>query len=231
MKKLSLIILLFSIFQGLNAQEEENSNKYVLGGSINFLSQSNSYPFSAFSINSGIGGLYSNSTNDIKNSIFAITPYFGKEINSHWLAGLQLDYRRGNYKAESSFVIGQSVTGEFERKSNQIGFGVFTRYMVNPENKVIFFIQPSVEYNILKEDEFFDSALNQEEKATYFEARVNLGIVYNINDKVRATLRTGGLLFVSGKWEVLDTDIENDFTSFSANLNLTNVSFGFELRI
>ena len=231
MKKLTLILLFIIIFQGLNAQEEEISNKFVLGGSINFSTQNNAYPFSPFSIISGIGGIYSNSLNEVKNANFAISPYFGQEINSHWLAGVQLDFRRAIFRAKDSFVNGQIGTGEFERKSRQIGFGVFARYMFNPENKFIFFLQPSFEYNSLKEDEYFQSELNQEEKASFIEGRINIGVVYNINDKFRATLRTGGLLFVDGKWEELDSDNEKEFSSFTASLNLSNISFGFEMRL
>lgn len=227
MKKFTLLILFILIFQGLNAQEEEITNKYVLGGTINFSTQNNAYPFSTFSVNSGIGGIFSSSSNDIKNANFAISPYIGKEINSHWVGGIQIDLRRAIFKFRNA----QSSSGEFERKSSQIGFGIFARYMFNPENKFVFFLQPSLEYNALKEEEYFQSELDQESKSKFIEARINLGVVYNINEKFRLILRAGGLFFVDGKWEEIDTDNEIEFSSFSANLNLSNIFFGFEMRI
>jgi len=231
MKKLILLALAVSIIQIVNAQETEIGNKLILGGSFNFLTQNNTYPLSSLSINSGIGGIYSNSTNDTKNTTFAITPYFGKEINPKLFVGLQLDYRIGRYKAEDTFVFGQPNSIDFERNSNQIGIGLFTRHILNPNSTFSFFIQPYLEYNLLNEEEIQDSNVTQEEKANYFEVGAGLGILYNINSKIRATLRTGGLNYVNGKWEIKDTDTEKDFSSFGTNLNLSTIFFGFEIRI
>lgn len=229
MKKLTFTVLLISFLHMLNAQEIES--KFIIGGSMNFLLQNNTYPLSSLSIISGIGGIYSNSTNDTKNTTFAITPYFGKEISQKLFVGLQLDYRIGKYKAEDTFVFGQSNSIDFERNSNQIGIGVFTRHILNPNNQFSFFIQPYLEYNFLDEEELQDSNVIQEQKANYFELGAGLGVLYNINKNVRATLRTGGLNYVNGKWEIKDTDTEKDFSSFGMILNLSTIFFGFELRI
>lgn len=231
MKKLTFTVLLISILQVLNAQETDIGSKFILGGSMNFLIQNNTYPLSSLSISSGIGGIYSNSVNDTKNTTFAITPYFGKEINKKIFVGLQLDYRIGKYKAEDTFVFGQPDSIDFERNSNQIGIGFFTRHILNPNNQFSFFIQPYLEYNILNEEELQDSNITQEEKANYFELGAGLGMLYNINNTIRATLRTGGLNYVNGKWEIKDTDTEKDFSSFGTNLNLSTIFFGFEIRI
>lgn len=231
MKKLILIVLAVSILQVVNGQETEIENKIILGGSINFLTQNNAYPLSSLSINSGIGGIYSNSTNNTKNTTFAITPYFSKEINPKLFIGLQLDYRIGLYKAEDTFVFGQPNPINLERNSNQIGIGLFTRHILNPKNQFSFFIQPYLEYNLLNEDELQDTNVTQEEKANYFEAGMGLGMLYNINSQIKATLRTGGLNYIIGKWEIKDTDIEKKFSSFGTNLNLSAIFFGFEIRI
>jgi hypothetical protein len=231
MKKLILIALAVSILQVVNAQETEIGNKVILGGSINFLTQNNTYPLSSLAINSGIGGLHSNIANDTKNMTFAITPYFGKEINPKLFVGLQLDYRVGRYKAEDIFVFGQPDSVDFKRNSNQIGIGLFTRHILNPNSKFSFFIQPYLEYNLLNEEEVQDSNVTQEIKANYFEVGAGLGIMYNINSKMRATLRIGGLNYVNGKWEIKETNTKNDFSSLGTNLNLSTIFFGFEIRI
>jgi hypothetical protein len=231
MNKLILTALVVSILQVVNAQETEIENNIILGGSINFLMQNNTYPFSSLFINSGIGGIYSNSTNDTKNTTFAITPFFGKEINPKLFIGLQFDYRIGRYKVGDSFVFGQPNSIDFERNSNQFGIGLFARHVLNPNSKFSFFIQPYLEYNLLNEEEIQDSNVTQAEKANYFEVGAGLGILYNINSKIRATLRTGGLNYINGKWEIKDTDTEKVFNSFGTNLNLSSIFFGFEIRI
>ena len=231
MKKLTILCLIIFSFQWVNAQDEEPSNnKFVIGGSLNLLSQENTFPFTTFSISSGIGGIFSNTTSETTNSVFSISPYFGKEINPNWLIGVELDFRTANYETETTIFISQPETGIYKRESSQFGVGLFARYMVNPADKVVFFLQPGVEYNSLGEDEFFNGELIGERKVNYIESRVNLGIVYNVNDKVRVLLRSGGLLYVNGKSENETNGDEKDFSSFSANLNLRNTAFGVELR-
>jgi len=215
----------------VNAQETEIVNKVILGGSFNLLTQKNTYPLTGLSINSGIGGIYSNSTDDTKNKTFAITPYIGKEINPKLFVGLQFDYRIGRYKAERAIIFGQPNSVDFERNSNQIGFGIFTRHILNPHSKFNFFIQPYLEYNLLSEQETQNSNVTQEEKANYFEIGAGLGILYSVNSDIRATLRTGGLNYINGKWEIKGTDTAKDFSSFGTNFNLSSIYFGLEIRM
>ena len=230
-KKLTLIVFLVSSFCMIKAQETIKENKMILGGSFSFLTQNNTYPYSSLSVISGIGGIFSSSTNDTKNSIFAITPYFGKEINSNLILGLQLDYRIGTYSVDDQLIFGQTDPVDFERNSSQLGFGIFSRHILNPDKKFSLFLQPYIEYNILKEEESWDSVVNQEEKANYLELGVGLGILYNINDGLRATLSVGGMNYINGQWEIVDSDTENNFSSFRTGLNLSNINFGFEMKL
>lgn len=231
MKYITLIAVLNSLFGIANAQDETISNSFILGGSVNYFTQNNTFPFSIISINSGIGGLFSNSTNDTKNTTFSISPYFGREINPYLILGIQLDYRIGKFKAEDTFVFGQTAPVDFERNSNQIGIGVFTRHTLNPDKQFNLFIQPFIEYNLLNEEERQDLHVTQEEKASYIELGIDAGVLYTITDSMRATLRVGGLNYLNGKWEIIDTDTENNFSSFRANINLSTIFFGFEIKI
>jgi hypothetical protein len=58
-----------------------------------------------------------------------------------------------------------------------------------------------------------------------------LGLLYNINNRIRATLRTGGLNYVNGKWEIKVTDTKKNFSSFGTNISLSTIHFGFEIRV
>ncbi|HMU05505.1 MAG TPA: hypothetical protein PJ990_17850, partial [Saprospiraceae bacterium] len=131
------------------------------------------------------------------------------------------------------FVLGQSNpnTVDIKRNSNQIGIGIFTRYIVNPNNQFSFFFQPSVQYNLLNEDLSEDSIVIQQEKANFLELGVGLGMIYNVNNKIRAVLRSGGLNYVTGRWEIKNTDTGKNFNSFGTNFNLSNIYLGFEIRI
>ena len=231
MKKMMVITLLISLVQVGYAQEEIALNKFILGGSINFSIQNNTYPLSSLSINSGFGGIYSNNINDTKNSTFAFSPYVGKEINAHLLVGLQFDYRKRKYEEENSFGFGQPNTVDFVRQSNQFGIGLFSRYTLNPNHLFNFYLQPYFEYNILNEKRSQDANITQEEKASFIELGVGMGVLYNINNRMRTTLRIGGLNYVSGKWEIVNTVTEKDFSSFGMNINLATIFFGFEMKL
>ena len=235
MKKLILTILCLSILRVINAQETEIDNKFILGGSMNFLIQNNTYPLSSFPLNSRIGGIYSNGTSDTRFNTLAFSPYFGKEIRSNLMVGLQFDYRIENNEQDDVqvFGLGQSNpnTIDLKRNSNQIGFGIFTRYIINPSRQFSFFLQPYAQYNLLNEKRSEDATVIQEQKANYIELGVGLGMTYNINKNIRAVLRSGGVSYVTGNWEIKNTDTEKDFSSFGTNLSLSSIFFGFEIRI
>jgi len=234
MKKLILTLLLASLFFGINAQEKTPTNKFVLGGSMSFLTQKNTVPLSILDFNFGIGSIFSNSFNDTKNTTFRFNPYFGKELNPNWILGLELNYAHQNYKAKDTPVVTQPPnvqTRDFNQKSNQIGIGIFGRYTINPQNNFNFFLEPSINYHFFGEESTFDDDLFQEETAGFIEVGAGVGVLYQVNDLLRITLRSGGLRYINGNWEIKDSDISKDFSSFSGNLSLSNLSFGVEFRL
>lgn len=235
MKKIIFTLLCVSILTITNAQEPGIDNKFILGGSMNFLIQNNTYPLTSLSLITRTGGIYSGSTNDIRYTTLAFSPYFGKEINSNLMVGLQFDYRKVKNEQDDVpvFVLGQSNpnTVDIKRNSNLFGIGIFTRYIVNPSNQFSFFFQPYAQYNLLNEDLSEDSIVRRQEKANFLELGVGLGMIYNVNNKIRAVLRSGGLNYVTGKWEIKNTDTGKNFNSFGTNFSLSNIYLGFEIRI
>jgi len=117
------------------------------------------------------------------------------------------------------------------RQSNQFGIGLFSRHTLNPNQLFNFYLQPYFEYNILNEKRSQDANITQEEKASFIELGVGMGVLYNINNRMRTTLRIGGLNYVSGKWEIVNTVTEKDFSSFGMNINLATIFFGFEMKL
>lgn len=236
MRRILIVSLIISIAHLLNAQEEKSFSKILIGGSTSFSIQNNTYPFSVLSIDSGIGGIYSNNTNDSKNVLFGFSPYVGKEMNERIILGVQFDFGFGKYSTVNQYfqiggpLGGPIITEQFERNSNQIGFGIFMRYILNPNQQIRMFLQPYIEYNILNEEVFIDSDLDREEKANYINVGLGGGVLYEFNDRLRATLRSGGLSYINGSWEILETETNRDFNTFQANFRLTSVSLGLELK-
>jgi len=230
MKKLTLIALLISIFQVANAQEVETRNKLILGGSMNFVIQSNlDLPLVLLT-----GTVFPHyRSDDTKSTVFTISPYFGKEINPRLIVGLQASYSIRNYIIYDAHLpdpLNSPV--DIENNSSQIGIGVFSRHILNPNNRFNFFIQPYFEYNLLNSKRFAGRFTPYEEKESYFQIGSGMGILYNINDRFRATLTTGGLSYLNGKSERKGTpNKEKAFSSFRTNINLSTIYFGLELRI
>lgn len=225
-------LLFIPIFIGqLTAQEEVTTNRFILGGSINFITQTNTFPFSTLPITSGFGLVFSDNTNNTKNTIFSVSPYVGKGINPNWVVGIGLSYRYNSFIAEDAFSFNQPAPSDLNRKTNDFGFGLFGRYTLNPEQRFNFFLQPYTQYNFLVENTKNDNELIQIEKVSYFELGTSLGVLYAINSRFRATLRAGGLNYISGSWKIRDTDIRRTFNSFGFNLNLSTIFIGIEMKL
>lgn len=230
MKKIFLLILMLSLFQVVNAQNETKPNAYIVGGSINFLIQNNYYPISSLGINAGIGTVFSNSTNDIKNTTFAITPYFGKELNNRFLVGFNINYRMSNNLIEDATIFNEPGVVDIKRNSNSLGVGLFNRYIINPENVINFYLRPYISYTFSNDKEFHNSSLIEETRTQFIGLGIGAGMLYEINDKFSAIMRFGQLNYTNGKWHVVDSEKEKSFNSLGANFNLSTVYFGFEFK-
>lgn len=227
---ITLFVFIIIAISGFS-QEETKTNTIILGGSMNLLLQNNTYPLSSIGSISGLGGVYSNNLNDIKNRSFSFSPYIGKEINTKLLIGLSLELQFAKYDAEGTIFIGQPSVDRLTRNSKKLGGGIFARYTFNPESKIKFFIQPSINFFTLKEEQLNDEILTQEERVNFIDIGVDLGLFYDINSKVRITLRNGGLSYINGNWKIIDTDTEKNFSAFGSNLSLQRTFLGVEIRI
>lgn len=229
MKHLSLIAFFMSIFFSICAQETIVNNKFIVGGSVNFLSQANTNPLNINGFNQ-VGGIFFYDTNDTKNTSFSISPYFGKELSEHWTLGLQLDYRYGNYTAfDIYFFNSNQEVKDLNRISNQFGVTIFSRYMLNPSHKLNFYIQPYLRYNTSNNTQRLDNDINFEQLTSSIRAGAGLGALYHLNNRWRLTLRNGGLYYENGKWEIKDIEQTENFSSFRMDLNLSNTFFGLEM--
>ncbi len=223
MKKLTLITILIFVFQMVNAQEIEGGNKFLFGGSMNLIVQKNP-------IANEFGLMYSIHSKETKVTLFSFVPYLGVEINPHFTIGMQLDYVKGTYKADVGYLFDEEHS-KFKIITKQFGIGIFTRSILNPNNQLKFFLQPYSEYNVLSQEKFHDLETIYEDEAKYIELGLGTGVLYDISDRIRITLKTGWLSYVNGKWKEKDTDNKKEFSEFGANFDLSRLFFGFEIRL
>lgn len=217
MKKITLLTLILLCFHTINAQNNPPSEigLLVLGGSMNFSIQNS---------NSG-------SSDENTRTNFNLSPYVGKQLNDMLLLGVQLDYGYSIFKADDTFVFGQPNTVDRKATFNRFGIGVFSRHTLNPGSKFNFYLQPYFNYSFDKEKEIWDSDTVSETNRNGINVGLGLGVLYDINDRLRVLIRTGGMNYNYAKNKIVDTDIENKSSSFGTNLNLSNIFFGVELKL
>jgi hypothetical protein len=230
MKNLTFLFFLFFFVQNAKAQDAASSNQFIVGGTINFLAQNNGQPYPILVNNLGLG-IYSTLPYDSKNTIFSFRPYFGKEINPRLMLGFEVGYATSSYKSYDVYVSGQTNPMDFEDNAQQLGFGVFTRHTLNPDNLFELFLEPSVEYVLFNEKRKQDGDITNELKSGYVELDLNTGAMYNINDRFRAVLKVGGLRYVNGKWKNVGSSTSKNFNSFGLNFNLSSISFGLDVKL
>lgn len=230
MKNLSLLFLLVCS-QFLQAQEDEISSPWVLGGSFSFSSQNGAFPFSFLELPTGFGGIFSSSSDDIKNTTFRVSPYLGRQMNNHWMAGIDLHYQTRQYRVTDVITIPQQSTVDYKRNSKQYAIGLLARYSFIPDGRFDFFLQPYGQLSVARVENFVDEILDDEQKANYINLGSDIGLSYNISDRWRAILRMGGLRYITGQGENANTGEEQDFSTFGLNMSLESVGIGAELRL
>jgi hypothetical protein len=79
--------------------------------------------------------------NRIKTSsdFFLFQPYFGKNLNERWIAGLITNY---SLQIINSEFYEDNRTGKSTTHSG--GLGIFARYLLNPDHNLEFHLEPSV---------------------------------------------------------------------------------------
>lgn len=230
--KIYVLVLVSLFFQVLNAQEEINSEPFVLGGAINFSMQNNSTSSSTFTTIPGLPAFVSGSVENRQSTNFAFTPYFGKEINRHLLVGVELKFTTRKYR--STVMINILDGYDIERVISQTGGGFFVRYLLNPENKLNVYLQPYAKYGVYVEDRV--NIANGgftviETNTNYIDLGINGGALYNISDKIRAVLKVGGLNYINGKRKIQTAQTsEQKFSLLGTNLNIASVFFGVEFK-
>lgn len=230
MKVLTLLIACLLFSQYSHAQNELPTRDYVLGGGLSFRVQSNYIPPYSNSIPNVIP-YFSGRLGDSKNTAFSISPYAGKIMSPSWLLGLQFDFRTETNKYTSAISFPQPDTADIKQTSNLFGIGVFGRYSINPENRLVLYLQPYLRYQNVLGNDYRDSDLTQKSNIYYIDIGIGTGLLYNITELLNATVRVGSLSYVVGKWNVEDSDQGDSFSTFGLNLNLASILLGIEFKL
>lgn len=227
MKRILLIatvILLWAI--NAIAQNHHLSNNWVIGGSVNYLQQKNAFPLARIRVGN-YGGTYSDNKMHSEYIRLSSSAYVGKELDSRWYIGLEVQNTR---LVNTTFE--DDSRQEIDRKTESKGlqFELNSRYKLNPKDKFMAILEPFVSYNRL-EDIYSENLLNRDQEALYFEAGLNVGVLYQLNDHWRFQFRIGGFSYISGEWEEEGDSEPFEFSAFGINMSLTTIRIGMEYII
>ncbi len=236
MRKSAFFLAMLLTTNFLLAQENTTSTPFVIGGTLNFSADKNfrSLPstLGISTTNPDIGQFVD--LNKSKSSYFAFTPYGGKHLNKHWVTGLLFDVRRSKFET-TTMVLNDNPQDSFQQFSKltintkQYGFGIWGRYIFNPENKFKVFIQANASINFIEEYINLELGNNYTNKTTYVDFGLSAGAIYDISNNVRALLKVGGVSYVNGESKIDLIDSPTNFSSFKTNINPSSVSFGLEV--
>lgn len=229
-KYFTFLVILLCVAEITKAQEIDLQKSWITGGSIGFSTQVNNGPSSGFNTLSTFSG-----NRDSHSTYFNFTPYVGKEISRHWTLGLQMQYIFDADKTDDAITIiplpplGQILdTVDLKRNENQFGIGFFGRYVFNPDNKFMVFLQPNASFTVRHQVNLQDDQENYRLETKAFGVGASVGVLYELNEMFRLTSRMGLVGYTAGNWKEPETGDENNFSNFSTNLNLSSLFFGFE---
>jgi hypothetical protein len=215
-------LMLFTLLNILSAQEENARRAWILGGSVGY-NRSNSE-----SIRTVSGTEVRPKRTD--NS-FSFGSYFGKELNEKWMLGLALSL--GNYGTDELLLRDENVNELIRRNSSNrsLGFNVFSRYIFNPQQRFNVFLSPSLGFNNIKQEEFYNNQSRLLPNSTRYFANVGGGAFYNFNANLRGLVNFGNLGYYFERSKVPATQSKSNSSGFSSNMGLSSLSLGLELRL
>lgn len=212
---INLIILIITL-PVCNAQFSDDikkntkEKKFFIGGSFSFNKSKNDNTIISI-----------NGTNeDTENTSYSIFPDIGYQLNDHWILGFELGINQS-----SSEVVNNS---DVEFSSSSLNYSLFSRYLINPNNSLQFFLSPYISYDKFNSETRFTSFDNISNfERTSNSLGVSLGIQYTLIDRLRLTSNLGGFNFTRGKSQSND-EPEIDYQSMGFNFRGSTLYFGFE---
>lgn len=218
MKNLTLIVTVFlTSILSINAQDSNKKN-IILGGTIGF-----NY---SKSISGGNGQIViAPNRGEFSETSFTINPYVGKYLSDKFILGINAGY--------SMEAIKLPLSNQNDKATNHAyTVGIFGRYLINPDQKLIFQIEPSTIFQYTSIGSFSSfSSVNDRDKLVVGGVRVTPILSYSISPKINLIGRFGSLQFIAGYWQLSGSNDKNDFSQFGLLLDSTTISFGVEANL
>ncbi len=235
MKKLikNLPLLTFILFCQITHAQETKDYNFILGGDFHFNMQKNGGSLSEVTIFPlSFTNNFIVSDDNLNRSLFRFNPYVGKRINANFLVGINLGLALSKFKGESNTlgINGIIETTDFEQSQRKFTIGLMSRYIVNPSNRINFFIEPLIGYSRGTSTNTIEGI--EEGRFDVDELFVSFkpGLYYKANKTINLVLRLNGVSYITGKEDWLNKT-RRSYSSFVSSFNLRSIAFGVEFKL
>jgi len=222
--------IFFLLSQNLLAQNEESatvSKKYFLGGTLSLqnLETENDLQSSFFAqTQNGTVLITGESTSDFGISV---SPCVGFQLNHRASLGLSTLFSRGR----NTITDAGPNSSNYTINNTELGVGVFYRFDIEINSRLLFFIQPSVNYTKEISTTNLDGEKNPNFNTDILSASVSFGAKLKLNDKWNfiSSVSAGGYSYQSHETEnglLNELKVSNHVINF--DIVLSSIAIGIE---
>lgn len=228
MKKFILLFISFFILFQVRSQAIENNKKRFMGAGLGIYYQKNNIPFEAYNTNTNNVVIYStNGTSDTKYFNGSIFLSGGKQVEPYSAFGGFISYgwEKNSYEG---FVLSPTTSLVLiEETVQNYGIGIFARYILNPENLLQIYLQPSFSYRRNNNTREGSGINNTEIRINTLELSAPIGFLYQLNESIRLQMSIGSFYLLFGNWNNLTGSAETFFAA-GTSLQSSSIRIGAE---
>ncbi|GEM_PF-5923197 len=161
-----------------------------------------------------------------------IRPLVGKKLNEYWRAGVMLDISLTTSKEDDTYVLfPDTITISQKATAIGLGSGLFAVYTLTPESDFSFFLMPNLSFDRTTTKFTTDGGEPDIDKISSFNLSVNLGALYQLNDRWTAVMNFGraGYSFTSDTYQPAGGEKTDPIKTgrLFAGFGLSSLNFGF----
>ena len=188
----------------------------MFGGIIGYSNEKET-PFTISQSDYTVGG-------ESQHTTFVLQPYLGRIVNNRrWIVGIKSRYTYGLDKYDLLTPYSSSA------KTHTGSIGPFARYLINPQNKLVFQLEPCYFLN------FGETTLTHAEgdldKIRTFSHSWSLSplATYAVAPRIVLAVRFSAIRYENGYWKVKDLSDKHNFDNLDINLNINKLQMGVAL--
>lgn len=163
------------------------------------------------------------------NSAF-IAAYLGYRFNPKWVAGIALDYRYAKIFYEDFFVFGGQDTLDFTQKYSEYSIGIFSRYVLNPAQRLQFFIQPHIVVSSSRGEQFIGVAGASEYTSIPIRMQLKAGAQYRLSKHWYLWCLPVGIEYLFGRESLPGRTTKRSYSEFRMDISFARIQLGLEYR-